>query len=158
MKRKISLKFAKDSQMPFIMNYNIEKTEHYALIEINETAFDKNITSEFEKLVVVLYREGLNNMVVDFSKVTEIDDAGLSLIRKATKVCRTEQGLFIVCTKDDDLLDLIDAEKIPELVILPTTDEGIDAVFMNDLENDFREEHDDEFDLGEDNGFTEGKF
>jgi anti-sigma B factor antagonist len=141
-----------------IMNYKVEKTEHYVLIEMDETAFDKNITAEFEKLVVVLYREGLNNMVVDFSKITEIDEEGLSLIRRATKVCRTEQGLFIICTKDDDLLDLIDAEKIPELITLPTTDEGIDAVFMNDLENDFREEHDDEFDLGEENGFTEGKF
>ena len=140
------------------MNYTVEKSEHYALIVINEAAFDKKITSEFEKIVVVLYSEGLNNIVVDFSKVTEVDDEGLSLIRKATKVCRTEQGLFIICTKDDEILDLIDAEKIPELVILPTTDEGIDAVFMNDLENDFREEHDDEFDLGEENGFTEGKF
>ncbi|WP_394990864.1 STAS domain-containing protein [Emticicia sp.] len=140
------------------MNYKVEKTEHYALIEIDETAFDKRITAEFEKVVAVLYREGLNNMVVDFSKITEIDEAGLTLIGKATKVCRTEQGLFIICTKDDDLLDLIDAEKIPELITLPTTDEGIDAVFMNDLENDFREEHDDEFDLGEENGFTEGKF
>jgi hypothetical protein len=42
--------------------------------------------------------------------------------------------------------------------MLPTTDEGIDAVFMNDLENDFRDEKDDDFDLGEENGFTEGKF
>lgn len=140
------------------MNYNLEKTEHYALIEVNETAFDKKITPEFEKLVVVLYREGLNNMVVDFSKVTEIDESGLSLIRKATKVCRTEQGLFVICTKDDDILDLIDSEKIPELILLPTTDEGIDAVFMNDLENEFDAGQDEDFDLGEENGFTEGKF
>jgi anti-sigma B factor antagonist len=140
------------------MNYNLEKTEHYALIEVNENAFDKKITAEFEKLVVVLYREGLNNMVVDFSKVTEIDESGLSLIRKATKVCRTEQGLFVICTKDDDILDLIDSEKIPELILLPTTDEGIDAVFMNDLENEFDAGQDEDFDLGEENGFTEGKF
>jgi anti-sigma B factor antagonist len=140
------------------MNYNLEKTEHYALIEVNENAFDKKITAEFEKLVVVLYREGLNNMVVDFSKVTEIDESGLSLIRKATRVCRTEQGLFVICTKDDDILDLIDSEKIPELILLPTTDEGIDAVFMNDLENEFDAGQDEDFDLGEENGFTEGKF
>ena len=97
-------------------------------------------------------------MVVDFSKVIEIDESGLLLLKKATKVCRTEQGLFIICTKDDDILDLIDGEKIPEIILLPTTDEGIDAVFMNDLENDFRDEKDDDFDLGEENGFTEGKF
>lgn len=140
------------------MSYSIEKTEHYALIQLNESKFDKSVTPEIEKQIVVLYREGLTNMIVDFSKVLEIDESGLSLLRKATKVCRTEQGLFIVCTKDDDILDLIDGEKIPEIVLLPTTDEGIDAVFMNDLENDFREENDDEFDLGEENGFTEGKF
>jgi hypothetical protein len=97
-------------------------------------------------------------MIIDFSKVLEIDESGLSLLRKATKVCRTEHGLFIICTKDDDILDLIDGEKIPEIVLLPTTDEGIDAVFMNDLENDFRDEKDDDFDLGEENGFSEGKF
>jgi anti-anti-sigma regulatory factor len=140
------------------MNYSIEKTEHYALIQLNESKFDKSITPEIEKQIVVLYREGLTNMIVDFSKVLEIDESGLSLLRKATKVCRTEQGLFIVCTKDDDILDLIDGEKIHEIVLLPTTDEGIDAVFMNDLENDFRDEKDDDFDLGEENGFTEGKF
>jgi anti-anti-sigma regulatory factor len=140
------------------MNYSIEKTEHYALIQLNESKFDKSITAEIEKQIVVLYREGLTNMIVDFSKVLEIDESGLSLLRKATKVCRTEQGLFIVCTKDDDILDLIDSEKIHEIVLLPTTDEGIDAVFMNDLENDFRDEKDDDFDLGEENGFTEGKF
>ena len=140
------------------MSYSIEKTEHYALIQLNESKFDKSITAEIEKQIVVLYREGLTNMIVDFSKVLEIDESGLSLLRKATKVCRTEQGLFIVCTKDDDILDLFDGEKIPEIVLLPTTDEGIDAVFMNDLENDFRDEKDDDFDLGEENGFTEGKF
>jgi hypothetical protein len=140
------------------MSYSIEKTEHYALIQLNESKFDKSISAEIEKQIVVLYREGLTNMIIDFSKVLEIDESGLSLLRKATKVCRTEQGLFIVCTKDDDILDLIDGEKIPEIVLLPTTDEGIDAVFMNDLENDFRDEKDDDFDLGEENGFSEGKF
>jgi len=140
------------------MSYSVEKTEHYALIQLNDNKFDKSITAEIEKQIVVLYREGLTNMIVDFTKVVEIDESGLSLLRKATRVCRTEQGLFIVCTKDDDILDLVDGEKIPEIVLLPTVDEAIDAVFMNDLENDFREENDDEFDLGEDNGFTEGKF
>ncbi len=140
------------------MTHTLEKTEHYALIDLDENKFDKSITAEFEKLVAVLYREGFTNMVVDFSKILEIDESGLSLLRKATKVCRTEQGLFIICTKDDDILDLIDGEKIPEIILLPTTDEGIDAVFMNDLENDFRDEKDEDFDLGEENGFSETKF
>jgi anti-anti-sigma regulatory factor len=140
------------------MNYKIDKTEQYALISLDETTFGAEIAPPFEKLVVQLYREGFTNMVADFTKVTEIDNDGLSLIRKVTRVCRAEQGLFVICTKDDDLIDEIDSAKIPELVILPTVDEGIDAVFMNDLENDFREEKDDEFDLGEDNGFSEEKY
>ena len=140
------------------MNYKIEKTEQYALISLDETTFGTEIVAPFEKLVVQLYREGFTNMVTDFTKITGVDDEGLSLIRKATKVCRTEQGLFVICTKDDDVIDAIDGAQIPELIILPTVDEGIDAVFMNDLENDFREESDDEFDLGEENGFQEEKY
>lgn len=140
------------------MNYKIEKTEQYVLISLDETTFGTEIVAPFEKLVVLLYREGFTNMVTDFTKITEVDEEGLSLIRKATKVCRTEQGLFVLCTKDDDVIDIIDAAQIPELIILPTVDEGIDAVFMNDLENDFREESDDEFDLGEENGFQEEKY
>jgi anti-anti-sigma regulatory factor len=140
------------------MNYKIDKTEQYALISLDETTFGAEIAPPFEKLVVQLYREGYTNMVVDFTKVTEVDNDGLSLIRKATRVCRAEQGLFVICTKEDDIIDEIDSAKIPELVILPTVDEGIDAVFMNDLENDFREEKDDEFDLGEENGFQEEKY
>jgi anti-anti-sigma regulatory factor len=140
------------------MNYKIDKTEQYALISLDETTFGAEIAPPFEKLVVQLYREGYTNMVADFTKITDIDNDGLSLIRKVTRVCRSEQGLFVICTKDDDIIDEIDSAKIPELVILPTVDEGIDAVFMNDLENDFREEKDDEFDLGEDNGFSEEKY
>jgi anti-anti-sigma regulatory factor len=140
------------------MNYKIEKNEQYALISLDEITFGAEIAPPFEKLVVQLYREGYTNMVVDFTKITDIDNDGLSLIRKATRVCRAEQGLFVICTKEDDVIDEIDAAKIPEIVILPTVDEGIDAVFMNDLENDFREESDDEFDLGEDNGFQEEKY
>ena len=140
------------------MNYKIDKAEQYVLISLEETIFGAEIAPPFEKLVVQLYREGYTNMVVDFTKVTDVDNDGLSLIRKITHVCRTEQGLFVICTKDDDLIDEIDSAKIPELVILPTVDEGIDAVFMNDLENDFRDEKDEDFDLGEENGFTEGKF
>ncbi|GAB3515082.1 STAS domain-containing protein [Emticicia fontis] len=140
------------------MNYKIDKTEQYVLISLDETTFGAEIAPPFEKLVVQLYREGYTNMVVDFTKITEVDNDGLSLIRKATRVCRTEQGLFVICTKEDDVIDEIDSAKIPELVILPTVDEGIDAVFMNDLENDFREEKDDEFDLGEENGFQEEKY
>ncbi len=140
------------------MNYKIDKTEQYALISLDETTFGAEIAPPFEKLVVQLYREGYTNMVVDFTKVTDVDNDGLSLIRKATRVCRAEQGLFVICTKEDDVIDEIDSAKIPELIILPTVDEGIDAVFMNDLENDFREEKDDEFDLGEENGFQEEKY
>ncbi|MBA4850091.1 STAS domain-containing protein [Emticicia sp. BO119] len=140
------------------MNYKIDKTEQYALISLDETTFGVEIAPPFEKLVVQLYREGYTNMVVDFTKVTDVDSDGLSLIRKVTRVCRAEQGLFVICTKEDDVIDEIDSAKIPELVILPTVDEGIDAVFMNDLENDFREENDDEFDLGEENGFQEEKY
>lgn len=150
--------FALSQQKTIFMNFNIEKTEHYALISVEDKSFNSEVAAPLEKSIVVLYREGIINMVVDLTKVTEIDEVGLNLLRKATKVCTNEQGIFVVCTKNDDIIDEIDGFKIPDILILPTTDEGIDAVFMNELENDFREEEDDEFGLTEEDGFQEEKF
>ncbi|MCU0324666.1 MAG: anti-anti-sigma factor [Spirosomaceae bacterium] len=137
------------------MNYNIDKTEQYALISLDESKFGENIAGPFEKMVIVLYREGYTNMIVDFTNIKEIDNDGLSLIRKATKACRAEGGLFVVATKDDDIIETIDSAAIPDLLILPTTDEAIDAVFMNELENDFREEEDDEYGFDSEGSFDE---
>lgn len=127
------------------MNFKIEKNEQYALIELNETALTQENYADFENIIRQLFRAGYGNMIIKFDEVTLLDGHGVSVIRKANKICLNELGLFIIVTKNDEIIDQLDRAKIEDLTIMPTVQEAIDAVFLNELENDFQSEEEDEF-------------
>lgn len=130
------------------MNYTIEKNEQYALVRLAESAFEDTVATDFETLSRGLFREGYSNVIVDMAAVTSVSSAGISSIRKINRQCTNELGLLVLVTKDEDLINLLDRANSVDLTILPTVEEAIDAVFMNELENDFRSEDDDEYDAG----------
>lgn len=134
------------------MDFKTEKTEQYALVRLNEPTIGAENVDDFEKLIRGLFREGYSNIIVDLKTVQDVDGQGLGLVRKATKMCTNELGLFILVTKNEELTEILDSAKITDLTIMPTVEEAVDAVFMNELENDFKEEEDDEMD---DYGFGE---
>jgi len=131
------------------MEFKVEKNEQYALIELKETSLTQENVASLEEIVRKLFREGYGNMIVEFSQVSELDGHGISLIRKANKICLNELGLFIVITKNEAIIDQLDAAKIEDLTVMNTVQEAIDAVYLNELENDFQSDEDDEYDHGE---------
>jgi anti-anti-sigma regulatory factor len=134
------------------MNYKIERTEQYAHIQPKEDFLTESNVADLEKIVRELYRQGYTNMILNFSGINELDGYGVSLIRKATKICVNESGLFVVVTKNIEITERLDNAKIEEVTIMRTPEEAVDAISLNELENDFRQEED-EFGFGE---FSEG--
>ena len=130
------------------MNYTIEKNEQYALIRLADSEFDGDIATDFETLSRTLFRSGYSNIIVDITPLQSVDQTGISTIRKINRQCSNELGLLVLVTKNDELIEFLDAATISDLTILPTVEEAVDAVFMNELENDFRSENDDEYDAG----------
>ena len=132
------------------MNFTIEKTERYALIRLAEATLDGDMPATFETLNRSLFREGYSNIIVDMEPVQSVDMAGVTAIRKINRQCTNEEGLLILVTDNDDLIELLDSAGGSDFTFLPTVEEAIDAVFMNELENDFRSEDDDEYNAGMD--------
>ena len=128
------------------MNYTIEKNEQYALIRLAESEFGGDVPTDFETLSRGLFREGYSNIIVDMAPVQVVDPSAFGTIRKINRQCTNEVGLLVLVTKNDDVIEFLDT--ISDLTILPTVEEAVDAVFMNELENDFRSEDDDEYDAG----------
>ena len=118
------------------MNYTIEKNEQYALVRLAEPAFEGEIPTTFETLSRSLFREGYSNIIVDAASVETIDEEAISIIRKVNRQCTTEEGLLILVTKNEDLIDEIDASNLGDLTILPTVEEGIDRIFLHAIERD----------------------
>ena len=132
------------------MNFTIEKTERYALIRLADATLDGDMPTTFETLNRNLFREGYSNIIVDMDSVQTVDMAGVTAIRKINRQCVNEEGLLILVTDNDDLIEFLDSAGGSDLTFLPTVEEAIDAVFMNELENDFKSEDDDEYNAGMD--------
>jgi hypothetical protein len=71
------------------------------------------------------------------------------VLRKINRHCLAEDGLLVVATKNEAFIDLLDAARLTDLTILPTVEEAVDAVLLNELENDFRNEDDTPFGTAE---------
>lgn len=140
------------------MNYVLQKHEQYALINVKETAIEGAFATDLETLSRELFREGFHNLIIDFTPTKTIDAVGISTLKKINMLCSRELGLMVLVSDDDDFVDQLIEGKIRDVTILPTVEEGIDAVFMNDLENEFSGESDDfdDEDFGED-GFTKSE-
>jgi len=130
------------------MNYSIEKNEQYALVSLKESEFSGDVSTTFETLSRNLFREGYSNIIIDFNEINTLDASGVAVLRRVNRQCENESGLLILVTKKEDVIDFLDESKLIDLTILPTLEEAIDAVFMNELENDFRSEDDDSYGEG----------
>ncbi len=138
--------------------YQLEQNESYAVIDWLISDLVQINAEELELAVRILFKKEYSNIILNASKLSSIDGFGVSAIRKATKICTNELGLFVIVCKTDEVVDRLDQAKIDNLTIMNTVQEGIDAIYLNDLEHDFEDESDantDEYgidgsDLGED--------
>lgn len=138
--------------------YQLEKNESYAVIDWLSADLTQTSSEELEYAVRILFKNEYSNIILNASKVNIIDGFGVAAIRKATKICTNELGLFVLILKSDEVIDRLDQAKIDDLTIMNSVKEGVDAIYLNDLAHDFEDESDantDEYgldgsDLGED--------
>jgi len=138
--------------------YQLEKNESYAVIDWLSADLTQTNSEELEYAVRILFKNEYSNIILNAAKVNVIDGFGVAAIRKATKICTNELGLFVLILKSDEVIDRLDQAKIDDLTIMNSAKEGVDAIYLNDLAHDFEDESDantDEYgldgtDLGED--------
>ncbi|MHA8060784.1 STAS domain-containing protein [Aquirufa beregesia] len=120
--------------------FQLDQNESYALIDWKGENLVQSNYEELENVVRLLFKKEYTNMILNISKITELDGYGVSAIRKGTKICSNESGLFVVVSKEESVVERLDQAKIENLTILNTVREGVDAIYLNDLENDFGDE------------------
>jgi anti-anti-sigma regulatory factor len=125
------------------MNHIIEKHEQYALIGIQEDTIDADGAADLEDIARGLLREDFKNLILDFSFTRTIENTGVAVLKKLNVLCARELGLMVLVSDNDDFIENYIEGKIRDATIMPTTEEAIDAVFMNDLENEFGAEGND---------------
>jgi anti-anti-sigma regulatory factor len=125
-------------------SFQLEQNESYAVIDWKAEQLGSFNSEELENAIRLLFKKDYANIILNLSKTAELDGYGVSAIRKGTKICTNEGGLFVVVTKHEAIAERLDAAKIDHLTLLNTMQEGVDAIYLNDLENEFQDEDDTE--------------
>ncbi len=130
--------------MSNVNSFQLEQNESYAVIDWKAEQLSATNSEELENAIRLLFKKDYANIILNLTKTADLDGYGVSAIRKGTKICTNEGGLFVVITKNEPIAERLDAAKIENLTLLNTVQEGVDAIYLNDLENEFQDEDDTE--------------
>jgi anti-sigma B factor antagonist len=123
------------------MKFTIEKTEKYVLFQLHEEKLTSITAPDLKTELVTLNAEGFNNIILNMSDVKYADSSGLSSILIGNRVCANSGGLFVMCNVTDHVMKLLKISQLDTiLTLLNTVEEGIDAVFLHEIENGLEDE------------------
>ncbi|MBS1490295.1 MAG: STAS domain-containing protein [Bacteroidetes bacterium] len=123
------------------MKYTIDKQEKYTLIRLHEEKLDSTVAPQLKSEMVTLHAEGVRNIILDLSEVKYADSSGLSALLVGNRILQEEEGIFVLASLSDHTMKLIKISQLDSvLTILPSVEEGIDAVFMHEIEKDMKKE------------------
>jgi anti-sigma B factor antagonist len=119
------------------MKYSIDKQERYSLVTLHEEKLDTTLAPKLKSELITLHAEGVKNIVLDVSEVKYIDSSGLSSLLVGNRILTEDGGIFIIASPTEHVQKLIKISQLDNVLnILPSREEAIDAVFMNEIEND----------------------
>lgn len=123
------------------MKYSIDKKERMAIIKLQEENLNSTIAPEFKSELVILSNEGVPNLILDLSDVKYVDSSGLSAILTANRLWKQLGSFVLTGIQSDAVRKLIEISRLDTvLTILPTLEESIDYVIMEDIERTLRAE------------------
>ena len=119
------------------MKYSIEKKEKYSVIKVDEEKLDSTKAPDFKSRFVTLQAEGVKNLILDLSPVKYIDSSGLSALLVGNRLFGESGGSFVISQVNDHVMKLVSISQLDKVLeILPTIEEAVDAVFMNEIKDD----------------------
>ncbi len=121
------------------MKYTIDKQEKYCLLRLHEEKLDSSVAPGLKSELITLHAEGIRNIILDLSEVKYTDSSGLSALLVGNRIVQEEGGIFILTCLSDHTLKLIKISQLDSVLnILAKVEEGIDAVFMHEIEKDLK--------------------
>jgi anti-sigma B factor antagonist len=123
------------------MKFSVEKNEKYTLITLVEGKLNSLVSPQLKSELILLNKEEHRNVILDLSAVKYADSSGLSSLLIGHRLCKSADGLFIITAISDAVSRLLTISQLENIItILPTVDEAIDFIFMEELEKDLNKD------------------
>jgi anti-anti-sigma factor len=123
------------------MKFSVDKHEKYILVKLNESKLNSLITPQLKSELILINTEGQRNIILDLSLIKFADSSGLSSLLVGHRICKNADGLFILCGLNEAVARLVTISQLDNVLsIVPTCEEAIDLVFMEEIEKELKKE------------------
>lgn len=123
------------------MKFTVDKHEKYVLLKLNESKLNSLVTPQLKSELILINTEGQRNIIMDLSQIKFADSSGLSSLLVGHRLCKNASGVFILSGLNDAVSRLIAISQLDNVLsIVPTTEEAIDLVFMEEVEKQLKKE------------------
>jgi anti-anti-sigma factor len=123
------------------MKFTLDKQDKYAIFQLLEENLNSVMAPDVKSEFVFLRNEGVKNLILDLSGVKYVDSSGLSAILTANRLW-SGFGTFIVTGATHPAVKkLIEISHLGSILnLIPTIEESIDYVFMEEIQRDLSSE------------------
>ena len=123
------------------MKYSVDKQEKYTVFTLMEDNLNSLVAPKVKSEFVILSQEGVKNLILDLTHVKFVDSSGLSAILTANRLWK-DFGSFVITGIDHpSVRKLIEISRLDSVLeIIPTVQESIDFVMMEELERELKAE------------------
>lgn len=123
------------------MKFTVDKHEKYILLKLNEGKLNSLISPQLKSELILMNTEGQRNIVFDLSQVKFADSSGLSSLLVGHRLCKNAAGIFVLTGLNDAVSRLVTISQLDSVLsIVPTIEEAIDLVFMEEIEKELKKE------------------
>ncbi len=119
------------------MKYTIDKREKLSVLTLDEENLNSLIAPDLKSDLLILKNEGINNLVVDLTKVKYVDSSGLSAILTGNRMWK-DSGSFVVTGIESPMVKkLIEISKLDTVLsIVSSLEEAVGLIHMEEIERD----------------------
>ncbi|MGN6637820.1 MAG: STAS domain-containing protein [Mucilaginibacter sp.] len=123
------------------MKFTVDKHEKYVLFKLNESKLNSLVTPQLKSELILINTEGQRNIIMDLSQIKFADSSGLSSLLVGHRLCKNASGVFILSGLNDAVARLIAISQLDSVLsIVPTAEEAIDLIFMEEVEKQLKKE------------------
>ena len=125
------------------MKFSLDKQEKYAILTLQEENLNSVLAPDLKSEFVFLRNEGVPNLIFNMEHVKYVDSSGLSAILTANRLWNNYGSFVLASVVHPTVKKLIEISRLQDILnIVPTVEESIDLVIMDQLEKELNEEED----------------
>ncbi|MEL6122415.1 MAG: STAS domain-containing protein [Bacteroidota bacterium] len=119
------------------MKISLDKKDRYSVLTLDEENLNSVIAPDVKSEFIFLRNEGVVNLIFDMKSIKYVDSSGLSAILTANRLWNGYGSFVLTNVEAPAVKKLIEISRLESILnILPTLEESVDFVMMEELQRE----------------------